>query len=184
MKKTLLFLLAFCSILSPTKAQIQKGTYTMRPDLSIARQTSLLSSSSTAKISSTSIGMSYGRFIADNLLLSAGLGGYFSKSVKQYSVSVGSTYYYLQEFKIKPYVSGGLSFSSDNFTSSQSPTKKHYNQLDALLGTGAQYFINENIALDLHCALNIFGIKPQTMPLLNQEYRLSLKPFYTVPYDF
>jgi hypothetical protein len=194
MKNTILFLYIFCGVLTFAEAQIQKGTYTMRPILSINSEPDYLSSfASTGRRVRLAADMNYGKFITDNLLVSGGVGGFYSQKGKYYgsSISAGGQYYYWQNSKIKPYVSGSISLSkliyATQTSASIQSTKTRVNEYNASMAMGAQYFFNENIALDFRLIFSVseekFKPNPsgfQSKPIFQQAYTLDLQPFYSV----
>jgi hypothetical protein len=194
MKNTILFLYIFCSVLTFAEAQIQKGAYTMRPNLSIYRDLNYLSAFiSNEKAIDLAADMNYGKFVTDNLLLSGGFGGFYSQKDEYYinSASIGGQYYYFQNSKIKPYVSGTVTLSklvySSFSTVSSLPIKARNNEYKASLVMGAQYFFNDNIALDLRFIFNASEVKItpnpsrfQREPIFQQAYTLDLQPFYSM----
>jgi hypothetical protein len=193
MKNTILFLYIFCGVLTFAEAQIQKGTYTMRPILSINSETDYLSSSaSTGRPIRLAADMNYGKFVTENLLLSGGLGGFYSQKGKYYGSSIfaGGQYYYWQNAIIKPYVSGSINLSKRIYatqTSAIQPVKTRANEYSASVAMGAQYFFNENVALDFKLIFSVFEekFKPnpsgfQSKPIFQQAYTLDLQPFYSM----
>jgi hypothetical protein len=194
MRKILLFLYIFCGVLTFSEAQIQKGVYTLRPNLSIDRDPNYLSAFiSNEKAINLAADMNYGKFVTDNLLLSGGFGGFYNQEDDYYvnSASIGGQCYYWQDAKIKPYVSSTVTLSklvySSFSTVSNLPIKTRNNEYKASLVMGAQYFFNENIALDLRFIFNASeekitpnpsGFQPE--PIFQQSYTLDLQPFYSI----
>jgi hypothetical protein len=203
MKKTTLLLLTFFTLMTLAKAQIQKGTYTMSPNV-------YFSHSSASKINDFSISANYGRCIGNQFLLSGGLSSSWLEDSfwKNYSANLSLQYYYFPESKLNPYISTGFDYSKftflSNLTSFGNGTtlgsgrnvtngvifsnpgidttfhKFFFQQFDASIGTGVQYFINENIALDAHLNFTAFGVTQKNVKtLMQQEYTVRLKPFYT-----
>ncbi len=190
MKKITLTTLVFFTFLIFTKAQIQKGTYTMRPSLYISQfDGRVLGTSANNRPLKVDIGMHYGKFVTNQLLIRGGINTDISNQARNYpsyAAELFAQYYYLKNSKLKPYVIGGFDFSRDLVLQILSnPTNKndsirHINQLDASFGTGIQYFINENIALDARIDFTALAITDKdTRQLYEQSYSLSLRPFYT-----
>ncbi len=189
MKKTTLTTFIFFTLLVLVKAQIQEGTYTMRPSV-------YFSHSPQNKTNDFSIGASYGRVIQNQLLLTGGVSGDWLENSfwKNYSTNINLHYYYLPESKLNPYIFTGLNYSAftilSNLTYSvqgsifnsgrnvtngvitsgsiNDTTSRKYTlqQLDASIGTGVQYFVNENIALDARLNFTVLGVRKKTQKIL------------------
>ena len=79
MKKSTVTIFIFFTLLGFAKAQIQKGTYTMRPSLRISEFGGrVLGTSANNNPLSISMGMNYGKFVTDKLLISGGVSGGWS----------------------------------------------------------------------------------------------------------
>jgi hypothetical protein len=167
----------------------------MRPSVHLSDYGRVLSESESNNSLGLSAGMSYGRFISNDLLIKGGFGTSISNQAREYPsyhFSLGTQYYYWQDSKLKSYVIGGFSFFRDQILSLNTTAAGlagivndtvevfHLNQLDASIGTGVQYFINENLALDARFDFTALAITHKnSKKLYQQEYTLRLQPFYT-----
>ncbi len=190
MKKSTVTTFIFFTLLGFAKAQILKGTYTLRPSLSVSEFGGrVLGTSANNNPLSISMGMNYGKFVTDKLLISGGASGRWSNRVRNYpdfNAEFSTHYYYWAKSQFKPYVTGSLYFSRDNILQIVPniiivrDSVYHINQLYVSVGTGVQYFINENVALDARFVLTAYALtdKKSKQPY-SSAYTLNLRPFYT-----
>ena len=182
----ILFLALFLPLF--LQAQMQKGLFTMRPALSINKG---------EERTDYGIGMNYGKMLNDDILVSGGIGGGTGSGKKSayigsFGANVGIQYFYLNDSKWNPYLSANVAYSVTRLRlqfvntlpgSIVKDTVFNYNinQVDASVGTGVQYFLNENLAVKANFLFTNFGVGSKTSkPLLQQEYRISLQPFYSL----
>ena len=190
-RTNLIFLALFLPLF--LQAQMQKGLFTMRPDIGIDKGEKNIAYYG---------GINYGEILNNNLLISGNIGvgkggGGVSEYVGSFGAGAGVQYYYFKDSKFKPYLLANVGYSSltfrlktivigNNINTTTYPLiidtlgkTITINQINASVGTGVQYFLNENLALDASFKYTAFAIDKNSKPLLQQEYRIRIQPFYS-----
>lgn len=182
MKKLILSFLLVFLVKTLAFAQIGKGVYTFKPDFEFITTTF-------PGISEFKFAPQFGTFLTPKLLVEGQINDYISNykfiSTKFTTLAfyANASYYYYDMKKWKPYVNLGFGMEQAK-TITRTFTFKD-NSPSVNLGTGIQYFINKNVAIDSKLGYSIQKSIP-TSPLDNKvtysviAFDITLKPFFDV----
>ena len=168
--------------------QIGKGVYTFKPDFDV-------STSPIIRGHYSNFTPDFGVFINSKLLLSgqinASVDNYYNNGTyKQTAASLNARYYYKDAGKWKPYVNAGVGIGKDKYLEFKNFVGNgfvnfEYKILTWALGTGVQYFLNPNVAIDANLSYSVSDYKTTLTPqnskfkYHNTAFSIGLRPFFT-----
>ena len=179
-KLNFIFLLVFL-VKTLAFAQIGKSAYTFKPDFEFITTTF-------PGISEFKFAPQFGTFFTPELLVEGQINDYISNSNfsggKSTSLAfyANTSYYYYDMKKWKPYVN--LGFGMEQAKSTTGTFTFTINSPSVNVGTGIQYFINKNVAIDSKLGYSIRNstVTGTTSKLTYSTlaFNITLKPFFNI----
>ena len=180
-KLNLIFLLVFL-VKTLAFCQIGKGVYTFKPDFELI--TNNFPSSSQFKFAPQ-----FGTFLTPKLLVEGQINDYISNykfvSTKFTTLAfyANASYYYYDMKKWRPYVNLGFGMEQAKTISPTFTFKVNSPSIN--LGTGIQYFMNKNVAIDSKLGYSIqnsiaTGVFDRKLTYSTLAFSIALKPFFDI----